>query len=121
MLEADGAGQMVALHEMGWGLKRIGGEPVVVRDTVRRCMAAGGYVHYRALLCLGKLDGLETATSCARGLLRAHSVAVSLRTVERACRSLRAELGMFRLAKGQKWAFPLETKWLFCAKTTLFR
>lgn len=75
----------------------------MARNTVKRYVAAGRYVPYRAPARQGKLAGLGTWLQAQfaqhRGncdvvrqeLQRLQGVSVSLRTVERACRSYRAE------------------------------
>lgn len=121
MLIPEDVARMVALHEVGWGSKRIARELGVARNTVRRYLAAGGYVPYRAAARPGKLAGqtewLRRHFHQHRGncdvvrqeLARQHSLVVSLRTVERACRGFRAELAAraratvrFETAPGQQ-------------------
>ena len=104
MLEPEAIHQMLALHQLGWGSKRIAQELGVARNTVKRHLAAGAYVPYRAPHRPGKLAGLETwlkeqfhqhRGNCdvvRQELARVHGLSVSLRTVERACRPQRAEL-----------------------------
>lgn len=96
--------QMLQLHTLGWGTKRISGELKVARNTVKRYLAAGGYVPYQSPKRPGKLadlaDWLKEQFQQHRGncdvvrqeLTRVHSRIVSLRTVERVCRPWRAEL-----------------------------
>lgn len=104
MLEPEDVGRMLGLRELGWGSKRIARELGIARNTVKRYLAAGGYVAYRAAPRAGKLaelgEWLQAQFFQHRGncdvlrqeLVRAHGLAVSLRTVERACRGYRAEL-----------------------------
>jgi hypothetical protein len=104
MLEPEDVARMVALHEMGWGAKRIVRELGVERNTVERHLAAGGYVPYWVVRCPGKLGGLEkwleqrfqqhwgNCDVLRQELAREHGIAVSLRTVERACWGFRAGL-----------------------------
>lgn len=104
MLVAEDVERMLALHKNGWGSKRIARELGVARNTVRRYLAAGGYVPYRSPARPGKLAGWEAwlrmqfhqhRGNCdvvRQELARQHQVLVSLRTVERACRGFRAEL-----------------------------
>lgn len=104
MLEPEEVNRMIALYELGWGQKRIARELGVARNTVKRYVATGGWVPYRAARRLGKLDGLgEWLKECFwrhRGncdvvrqeLVRVHGIVVSLRTVKRAHRPWRAEL-----------------------------
>lgn len=104
MQEPETVHQMLALHALGWGTKRIAGELGVARNTVKRYLAAGGYVPYQSPMRPGKLAGLEAwlkeqflqhRGNCdvvRQELARVHGQGVSLRTVERACRPYRAEL-----------------------------
>lgn len=103
MQEPEAVAQMLALARLGWGTKRIARELGVARNTVKRYVAAGGYVPYRSPAREGKLAGLATWLQVQfvqhRGncdvvrqeLQRQQGVSVSLRTVERACRGYRAE------------------------------
>lgn len=104
MLEAEAVTQIMGLHALGWGAKRIARELGVARNTVRRYLAAGGYVPYRPPKRARKLDAvhawlkaqfLQHRGNCdvvRQELKRQHGIEVSLRTVERACRGYRAEL-----------------------------
>ena len=104
MLEPEAIHQMLALHQLGWGTKRIARQLGVARNTVKRHLAAGGYVPFRASRRPSRLAGLEAwlkeqfhqhRGNCdvvRQELARVHGLAVSLRTVERACRPHRAEL-----------------------------
>jgi DNA-binding NarL/FixJ family response regulator len=44
MLAPDEVAAMVRLHGLGWGTKRIAGELECSRNTVKRYLAAGGWV-----------------------------------------------------------------------------
>jgi len=104
MLEPETIHRMLALHTLGWGTRRIAGELGVARNTIKRHLAAGGYVPYQSPMRPGKLTGLEAwlkeqfqqhRGNCdvvRQELARVHGRSVSLRTVERACRPYRAEL-----------------------------
>ncbi|TSE29587.1 Integrase core domain protein [Tepidimonas charontis] len=104
MQEPETIQQMLALHTLGWGAKRIAKELEVARNTVKRYVAAGGYVPYQSPVRPGKLAGLEdwlkgqflqhrgNCDVVRQELARLHGRIVSLRTVERACRPYRAEL-----------------------------
>lgn len=104
MLEPEEVGRMLRLQELGWSAKRIARETGVAKNTVKRYLAAGGYVPYQTPQRAGKLAGreawLEAQFFQHRGncdvvrqmLEREHGVVVSLRTVERACRGFRQEL-----------------------------
>jgi transposase len=104
MQEPETIQQMLALHDQGWGTKRIAKELEVARNTVKRYLAAGGYLPYQSSARPGKLAGLEAwlkeqflqhRGNCdvvRQELARVHGRRVSLRTVERACRPHRAEL-----------------------------
>lgn len=59
MLIPEDVARMLALHKAGWGSKRIARELGVARNTVKRYLAAGGYVPYRAAKRPGKLAGQE--------------------------------------------------------------
>jgi transposase len=104
MLAPDEVASMVQLHRLGWGTKRIAGELGCSRNTVRRYVAAGGWVAIRQPRRRRRLDGLEewlgerfrrhrgNCDVVRQDLLREHAIAVSLRTVERATASLRQAL-----------------------------
>ncbi len=104
MQEPEAVGQMLALARLGWGSKRIARELGVARNTVKRYLSAGGYVPYRSPKRAGRLSHLTTwlqqhftqhRGNCdvvRQELQRQHGIAVSLRTVERACQGFRAEL-----------------------------
>src|SRR5690242_2577570 len=100
MLAPEEVAAMVRLHQLGWGTKRIAGELRCSRNTVKRYLAAGGWVAIRQ----PRLDGLgewlaerfrQHRGNCdvvRQDLLREHSLIVSLRTVERAVAPLRQAL-----------------------------
>ena len=104
MLEPEEVDRMIDLHRLGWGIKRIARELGVAKNTVKRYVAAGGWVPYQAVKRAGKLKGLEqwmrhcfeqhrgNCDVVRQELARAHGIAVSLRTVERACQPWRSEL-----------------------------
>ena len=104
MLTPDEVAAMVQLHRLGWGTKRIAGELGCSRNTVKRYLAAGGWVAIRQPRRKRRLDGLEewlaerfrrhrgNCDVVRQDLLREHGIAVSLRTVERAVAPLRQAL-----------------------------
>lgn len=104
MQEPETIQQMLALHELGWGTRRIAKELEVARNTVKRYLATGGYQPYSSPLRAHKLTGLEdwvekqflqhrgNCDVVRQELARIHGIPISLRTVERACRPHRAEL-----------------------------
>ncbi len=104
MQEPETVQQMLALHELGWGTRRIAKELGVARNTVKRYLEAGGYAPYASPQRPRKLDDLEgwlqerflqhrgNCDVVRQELIRVHDLSVSLRTVERACSPYRAEL-----------------------------
>lgn len=104
MLAPEEVAAMVRLHRLGWGTKRIAGELGCSRNTVKRYLAAGGWVAIRQPRRKRRLDGLEEGLAerfrrhrgncdvVRQDLLREHGITVSLRTVERATASLRQAL-----------------------------
>ena len=104
MLAPDEVAAMVHLHRLGWGTKRIAGELGCSRNTVKRYLAAGGWVAIRRAHRKRRLDGLEewlaerfrrhrgNCDVVRQDLLREQGIAVSLRTVERAVAPLRRAL-----------------------------
>ena len=95
---------MLRLRALGWGERRIARSLGCNRQTVRRYLAAEGWVSYRTPRRAKKLDGLEgwlaerfrrhrgNADVVRQDLAREKGLAVSLRTVERAVRGLRQAL-----------------------------
>jgi transposase len=104
MREPDEVAAMVRLRSLGWGIRRIARELGCSHMTVRRYVAAGGWVPYRSPERASALDGLAgwvaerfrrhrgNADVVRQDLAREHGIAVSLRTVERAVAPLRREL-----------------------------
>jgi transposase len=104
MLAPDEVAAMVRLHRLGWGTKRIAGELGCSRNTVKRYLAAGGWVAIRKPCRKRRLAGLEewlaerfrrhrgNCDVVRQDLLREHGITVSLRTVERAVAPLRQAL-----------------------------
>jgi len=104
MLAPDEVAAMVRLHRLGWGTKRIAGELGCSRNTVKRYLAAGGWVAIRQPRRKRRLDGLDewlaerfrrhrgNCDVVRQDLLREHGVTVSLRTVERVVGPLRQAL-----------------------------
>jgi transposase len=104
MRTPDEVTAMLALKRRGWGVKRIAREFGTCPKTVRRYVREGGWTGYsraRRAPALGGLEGwLEERLVRHRGnadvvrqeLLAEHGVAVSLRTVERACGPFRRRL-----------------------------
>jgi hypothetical protein len=48
MLAPDEVAAVVRLHKLGWGTKRIAGALGCSRNTVKRYLAAGGWLALRA-------------------------------------------------------------------------
>jgi transposase len=106
----DEVAAMLRLHGLGWGTRRIAAELGCDRETVRRYLAAGGWMPYRTPERPGVLAGhgawLEERLRRHRGnadvvrqeLASELGLVVSLRTVERACASLRREIAAEALA-----------------------
>lgn len=104
MRAPDEVAVMLRLHELGWGERRIAAEVGCNRRTVRRYLAAQGWVGYRRAPRSKALDGLEewlaerfqrhrgNAEVVRQDLAREKSIVVSLRTVERAVSSWRQAL-----------------------------
>jgi transposase len=104
MREPEEVAAMLALHEKGWGSRRIARELGVSRNTVKRYLAEGGWVGYRSPERVSRLAGLEAwlkerfrrhrgnAEVIRQELLAEKQIAVSLRTVERAVAPWRREL-----------------------------
>ena len=59
MLAPDEVAAMVRLRDLGWGTKRIADELRCSRNTVKRYLAAGGWVAMRGPRRKRPLDGLE--------------------------------------------------------------
>ncbi|MBV9747970.1 MAG: IS21 family transposase [Acetobacteraceae bacterium] len=106
----DEVAAMLRLHGLGWGTRRIAAELVCDRETVRRYLAAGGWVPYRTPERPGALaeHGAWLAERLRRHrgnadvvrqeLASELGIEVSLRTVERACAPLRREIAAEALA-----------------------
>jgi transposase len=104
MRTPDEVAAMVRLQELGWGTKRIAARFGCSRNTVKRYLAAGGWVAYGSPCRRGVLAGLEdwlterfrrhrgNADVVRQELAQEKGIAVSLRTVERAVRRHRREL-----------------------------
>lgn len=96
--------EVLRLHALGFGTRRIAKRTGMSRNTVRSFLRKGGWHPYRKPRRERALDGLEewlreeflrhrgNAEVVRQELLRVHGVAVSLRTVERAVAPWRAEL-----------------------------
>jgi transposase len=88
---------MLPLKELGWGVRRIARELGCSHMTVRRYVAAGGWMPVRTPERPSVLHGLEAwlaerlrrhcgnADVVRQDLAREHGIAVSLRTMQRAC------------------------------------
>jgi transposase len=110
MREPEEVAAMLRLHELGWGAKRIARELQVSKNTVKRYLREGGWAPYRSPRrerTLGAhADWIAERFRRHRGnadvvrqeLANELGVAVSLRTVERACAPLRRELAAEALA-----------------------
>jgi transposase len=104
MREPEEVAAMLALQAKGWGARRIARELGVSRNTVKRYLAAGGWVGYRSPDRASRLAGLEVwlkerfrrhrgnAEVIRQELLAEKRFEVSLRTVERAVAPWRREL-----------------------------
>ena len=96
MKKSEEVEAMLHLHALGWGLKRIAREFGCSKNTVRRYLAADGWMSYSRPARGGKLEDQEAwlkerflrhrgnAEVVRQDLLREQSIDVSLRTVERA-------------------------------------
>ena len=104
MRTPDEVAAMLHLVALGWGERRIARQFGCSRQTVRRYLAAGGYVSYRAPRRAKKLAGLEewlaerfrrhrgNADVVRQDLEGEKGIKVSLRTIERAVAPLRQAL-----------------------------
>jgi transposase len=104
MRTPDEVAAMLRLVALGWGERRIARALGCNRQTVRRYLAAEGWVSYRRPRRTKKLDGLEewlaerfrrhrgNADVVRQDLERERGLAVSLRTIERAVVGLRQAL-----------------------------
>ena len=100
----DEVAAMLQLHRLGWGLRRIAREVGCSPMTVRRYVVAGGWAPYRPPERPGRLAGHEAwlaerfrrhrgnADVVRQELACERGIAVSLRTVERACAPYRQRL-----------------------------
>ncbi len=100
----DEVAAMLHLQRLGWGLRRIAREVGCSPMTVRRYLAAEGWVAFRTAPRANRLSGLEgwvserfrrhrgNADVLRQELVAEHGIRVSLRTVERAVAHLRREL-----------------------------
>jgi hypothetical protein len=59
MRKPDEVAAMLGLKELGWGERRIAAAVGCNRRTVRRYLAAAGWVSYRVVRRAKALDGLE--------------------------------------------------------------
>jgi transposase len=101
---------ILALHQAGWPVKAIVRELGFSRNTVRRYIAAGGFVEYKNPERAGVLDGLGgwleerfhrhrgNAEVVRQELQSEKGIEVSLRTVERAVTTWRQDLAVRGLA-----------------------
>jgi transposase len=104
MQTPDEVAAMLRLKALGWGVRRIAGELGCSHMTVRRYLAAGGWVAYRGRGRPRTLSGLEewvaerfrrhagNADVVRQELEREKGIRLTLRTVEREVRHLRREL-----------------------------
>ena len=96
MRKSDEVEAMLHLRALGWGLRRIAKEFGCSKNTVRRYVAADGWMTYSRRAGGGKLEDQETwlkerffqhggnAEVVRQDLVREQGIDVSLRTVERA-------------------------------------
>ena len=104
MLEPEEVNRIIELHRLGLGSRQIAGELGLARNTIKRYLKAGGYAPYQTPQRPCLLDGLEgwlrvtflqhrgNCDVVRQQLLAEHGLVVSLRTVQRGCHGLRAEL-----------------------------
>jgi transposase len=104
MRTPDEVAAMLRLKSLGWGVRRIAREFGCSHTTVRRYLAAGGWLGYRPPSRCKRLDGMTdwlaertrrhagNAVAVRRELQAERGVVVSLRTVERAVKQLRGQL-----------------------------
>jgi transposase len=104
MRTPDDVAVMLRLWSLGWGTKRIASELGCSRNTVKRCVEAGGWAPYASPRRSRALEGLDdwlaerfwrhrgNADVVRQDLVRERGVNVSLRTVERAVAPLRQAL-----------------------------
>ncbi|MEY3200632.1 MAG: hypothetical protein RIR70_182 [Pseudomonadota bacterium] len=110
MLDPEAVTTLTHLAKSGWGAKRIAKALGISRNTVRRYLKAGGPVPYRKPERPGVLSAhkawlrarfLQHKGNCdvvRQDLIKELGIHTSLRTVERACQSLRQELDATRRA-----------------------
>jgi transposase len=103
MREPEEVVAMLRLHRLGWGSKRIAAQLGCSRNTVKRYLRMGGWRASRMPSRSQQLAGLEAwlaerferhcgnADVVRQELVAEHGIAVSLRTVERAVKSLRQQ------------------------------
>lgn len=134
MLSNEETGQVFALRKLGWGLRRIGRELGVSRNTVRAWLKAGPERCYSGPNRVAALDaygdwirerwrvGVRNGDVFRQGLL-GKGVQVSLRTVERALRPLRREQVVadkatlrFETPAGKQMQIDFGEKWLVIGK-----
>ena len=60
MMKSDEVEAMLHLHALGWGMKRIAREFGCSKNTVRRYVAADGWMAYSRPVRGGKLEDQET-------------------------------------------------------------
>ena len=96
MRKSDEVEAMLQLRALGWGLRRIAKEFRCSKNTVRRYVAADGWMAYSRQAGGGKLEDQEAwlkerffqhrgnAEVVRQDLVREQGIDVSLRTVERA-------------------------------------
>src|SRR5882724_7800458 len=104
MRTPDEVAAMVRVKALGWGVRRIAREFGCSHVTVRRYLAAEGWVRYRTPRRARALDGVDdwlgerfrrhrgNADVVRQDLARELGIVVSLRTVERAVTAWRREL-----------------------------
>lgn len=110
MLQGEEVAAMVRLHELGWGAKRLSREFGCARNTVRRCLRAGGAAPFRKPERRTAFDGLEgwlrerffrhdgNADVIRQELESEHGITVCLRAVEKRVQCWRRELKAARRA-----------------------
>ena len=103
MRTPEDVGAIVRLHELGWGSRRFAQELGLARNTVKKYLKQGGWQAYKQPERVGQLTEQEAflkakfhqhkgnAVVVARELRALEGPEVSLRTVQRAVKALRAE------------------------------
>jgi transposase len=104
MLTPDVVDNILSLHRLGWGKKKIAKELAISSRTVKRYLAQNGWQPYKKPKRQKKLEGLESwlehtfylhkgnAAVVHQELIRQHQITVNPSTVERAVKPFRHKL-----------------------------